>query len=224
MSNTALDRAWTQYGDRLRTHAHQLLLWGYQDALTHPDATMRIHSQQEEPDITGLIADAMKDRLNHPDTPDVYDDYTIGDQVPVRRKHGELGKSRGKLDLSVIRSGDKPRISYSFEAKRLRTGDHAIGDYVGPEGMGDFIECRYVRKDPEAAMLGLFHNRDIAYWHSELRRVFREDDARVEKRLRILSHPSSIEILPDLPGELETTHRRTDQTSIRILHIFLECT
>lgn len=222
MSATPLDVAWATYGSALRVHAHQLLLWGYQDSLTHTDPNKRIHSNQEEPDITGLIAEAMQARLDHPDTPEAYNHYCIGDQVPVSR-NGELGKHRGKLDLTVIRSGHKPRISYIFEAKRLRTGDHSIGDYVGAEGMGDYIDCRYARDYPEAVMVGIFHNRDVTYWHGELRRVLKEDDAKLEKRLGILTHPLAIEILADLPGELETMHRRANQTQIRLLHIFLQC-
>ncbi|WP_126934989.1 hypothetical protein [Corallococcus sp. AB018] len=89
--------------------------------------------------------------------------------------------------------------------------------------MGDFIECRYANACPEAVMIGFFHNKNISYWHTELRRAFNEDSASSAPRLGIKSHPTPVEILPGLTGELESNHIRTDKSSMRLLHIFLDC-
>jgi len=208
---------WDIYLEAIRRHAHQLLFWGYQDARG------RIQTAEDEPEITGLLGDAMKARLDHPDTPDEFDYYVIGDQVPVS-PNGEMGNKRKKLDLSVIRSVVKPRLSYVFEAKRLMTTRYTIGDYVGASGMGDFIDCRYAQGCPEAAMVGLFHNKGLSYWHGELRRAYCEDAASAAPQLGVLAHPSPITVLADLPGELESRHHRTDKSVIVLLHIFLDCT
>src|SRR4029079_9042371 len=129
-------------------HAHQLLAWAYGD-IRH-----QLSPSFDEPSITGLLGDAMKARLNLPETPPEYDHYTIADQEPVSPT-GELGVDRLRLDLCVVRSGIRPRIKYIFEAKRLRTGGFPIGKYVGGSGIGEFLECRYGRGNPEAAMVGL---------------------------------------------------------------------
>src|ERR1700693_6323311 len=109
----------------------------------------------EKPDITGLLAEGMKSRLNHADTPDKYLHYWPGDQDPVS-PDGELGNDRLRLDLNLISTGIRPRLSFIFEAKRLRTAGFPIGKYTGDGGMGDFIECHYGADNPEAAMVALF--------------------------------------------------------------------
>ena len=89
--------------------------------------------------------------------------------------------------------------------------------------MGDFIECRYGADHPEAAMVALFQNKDVTYWHGELKRVFSEDQATETPRLGIHETLSDVVILDDLPDELQSIHRRTKKTNIRIYHIFLNC-
>ncbi|MCB1066531.1 MAG: hypothetical protein KDN20_26890 [Verrucomicrobiae bacterium] len=128
------------------------------------------------------------------------------------------------LDITVIRSGSRPRISYLFEAKQLRTSGFPIGKHTGAGGMGDFIECRYGQECPEAAMVALYHDRDIPYWHSELARVLEDDKNSQKQKLRTTTALSEISILPELVGELEIRHGRTDSTGeICLLHIFLDC-
>ncbi|MEL7006023.1 MAG: hypothetical protein AAFN93_25335, partial [Bacteroidota bacterium] len=75
------------YSYGLRRLAHQLLAWGYQDAKAH------IHCKLEEEDITGLIAKAIKNRLDSPSTPSRFNRYGVIDE--------ELISSEGRLWLSV---------------------------------------------------------------------------------------------------------------------------
>jgi len=216
MNSETLNEFWGIYGEVFRLHSHQLLAWA------HADVRAQVNAEMEEPSITGLLAKAMKSRLNHPDTPDEYVHYWPGDQEP-HSPDGELGNERLRFDITIIRNGIKPRISFIFEAKRLRTGGFPIGKYIGEGGMGDFIECRYGAENPEAAMVGLFQNKDTAYWHGELKRVFDEDQASSKPRLEILGSISEVAILPDLPDELQSIHMRKNKAKICIYHIFLNC-
>src|SRR5882724_243701 len=160
MIAVGLSEHWGLYLEAVRLHAHQLLAWA------HTDVRHRLNHDLDEPSLTGLLGDAMKARLNCPETPTEYDHYTIADQDPIS-PFGQLGNDRLRLDLCVIRSGIRPRLAYIFEAKRLRTSGFPIGKYVGKGGLGDFIECRYGVGSPEAAMIGLFQNKDAAYWQGE---------------------------------------------------------
>jgi hypothetical protein len=212
-----LSEAWGVYLETFRLHAHQLLAWA------HSDIRQQLNQRLDEPSITGLLGDAMKARLNRPETPAEYDHYAITDQEPVSPA-GQLGNDRLRLDLSVIRTGIRPRIAYIFEAKRLQVGGFPIGKYIGGGGMGDFLECRYGPGNPEAAMVGLYQNKDVLYWQSELARVFAESRADSSLSLEIVEDLAPISILDSLPHELHSRHRRRDDTHIRLFHIFLDCT
>jgi len=218
MISGTLNALWDSYGEAFRLHAHQLLAWAYNDVRT------RLHPELEEPDITGLLAEAIKFRLNHhPDTPDEYLHYWPGDQEPIS-PGGQLGNDRLRLDITIIRTGVRPRLSFIFEAKRLRTGGFPIGKYTGEGGMGDFIQCRYGEEHPEAAMVGLFQNKDAMYWQEELRRVFREDQTVAVSRLGIEKELHKVNILPSLPDEFRSVHKRTSGQYIDLYHVFLDCT
>lgn len=206
---------WDLYLDAFRLHAHQLLTWA------HTDVRNRLHADLDEPSITGLIAEAMKARLNsHPDTPDEYAHYWIGDQEPISPT-GQLGNDRLRLDVSVIRNGIRPRLSYIFEGKRLRTGSFTIGKYVGAGGMGDFIEGRYGGDCPEAAMVGFVQDKDTPYWHKELKRALDDDAAHATPKLGTTQALKHVGVLPELSDQLESHHRRNNATPLRLLHIFL---
>ena len=211
-----LSEVWSLYLERVRLHAHQLLAWA------HSDIRPKLNRDLDEPSITGLLCDAMKDRLGRQDTSTEYDHYTIGDQVPIS-PYGQLGNDRLRLDICVTRSGVRPRPTYVLEAKRLRTNGFPIGKYVGDGGIGHFIECRYAVGSPEAVMVGLFQNRDASYWQGELKRVFDEDCANSGLRLDIMENLTPAYIIDSLPNELQSSHRRRDASRIRLFHIFLDC-
>ncbi len=218
MTSGSFSALWDFYGDAFRLHTHQLLAWAYADVRS------KLTTDMEEPDITGLFADAIWFRLNHhPSTPDTYLHYSVGDQQPVSPQ-GQLGNDRLRLDITIIRTGIRPRLSFILEAKRLRTGGFPIGKYVGDGGIGDFIACRYGADYPEAAMVALLQNKDIPHWHGELRRVFSEDQSSTSPRLGITQSLSPVSVLGELPDELVSMHERSNGISLRLFHIFLDCT
>lgn len=217
MIRGTLSELWELYGEVFRLHSHQLLAWAY------ADMKLRLTPDMEEPDITGLLTQAIKFRLNyHPETPEEYFHYCPGDQVPISPR-GELGNERLRLDITINRTGIQPQLAFIFEAKRLRTGGFPIGKYTGDGGMGDFIACRYGGEYPEAAMVGLFQNKHTLYWQQELNRAFEEDAVAAAPCLAIQEGLSAIEILASLPGELQSTHKRANGQNIRLYHIFLDC-
>jgi hypothetical protein len=217
MTNGSLSNLWDFYGEAFRLHTHQLLAWA------HADIRSRLNPDLDEPAITGLLAEAMKFRLNyHPDTPDAYLHYCIGDQEP-HSPGGELGNARLRFDITVIRSGIRPRLSFALEAKRLRTGGFPISKYVGDGGMDDFISCRYAADCPDVAMIALYQNKDVSYWHSELHRAFAEDEKATPPLLATTSKLKPVKILSDLPDELQSAHMRKNGSPLTSCHIFLDC-
>lgn len=216
MIQNQLSGLWNLYGEAFRVHAHQLLAWAYLDARP------RFVPGLEEPDLTGLLAEAMWGRLNNASTPESFDHYSIGDQVP-HSPSGQLGNDRLRLDITIVRNGIRPRLSFVFEAKRLRTGTLTIGKYVGTGGMGDFLSGRYAADAPEAAMVGLFENQTLDYWQAELRRSFDEDSRSSSPQLAVMSTLAEVAILDEMLGELESSHHRSEGPSLRLFHIFLDC-
>jgi len=215
MSGSGLSAHWGVYLDAIREHSHQLLAWAY------ADIRPRIDPDTQEPAITGLLCEAMKRRINHADTPDIYAHYAIGDQEPVSPA-GELGNDRLRLDVHVLRTAIRPHLGYVLEAKRLRTGGYSIGKYTGEGGMGDFIECRYAQGCPEGAMVGFYQDKDATYWLRELQRTFADDASASRPKLAIRSGLSRRVLIHMMQDSHRSEHGRTDETAIALFHVFLD--
>ena len=217
MISGTLSELWEFYGETFRLHAHQLLAWAYRDVRS------RLHSDMEEPAMTGLLAEAMKARLDvHPDTPDEYLHYCVGDQEPVSPQ-GQLGNDRLRLDLTLIRSDIRPRLSYIMEAKRLKTGGFPIGKYAGSGGMGDFLSCNYAPDAPEASLVGLSQNKDPVYWNGELQRIFDEAERDDVHSLKALTPPNPVKVIAEFPDETRSEHLRENGSRLVLFHILLDC-
>lgn len=214
MTEVALSKHWNVYLDSIREHAHQLLAWSYADALPKIDA------DTDEPSITGFLCEAMKRRINDPDTPEVYAHYAVGDQEPVSPS-GESGNHRLRLDINILRTGIRPQLGYVLEAKRLKTGGFSIGKYVGDGGMGDFLSCRYGKGAPEGAMVGLWQDKDPAYWLKELQRIYTEDEGAKAPKLSLRSRLTRFIVNATMPSCYRSEHRRADETNMVLLHVFL---
>jgi hypothetical protein len=213
MNNGTQSEQWDVYLDSIREHSHRLLAWA------HADARPELNADTDEPTITGLLCDAMKRRINSPFSPGVYMHYAIGDQDPVSPA-GERGNDRLRVDINILRTGIRPQLAYVFEAKRLRTGGFSIGKYTGDGGMGDFLSCRYAQGCPEGAMVGLWQNKDLAYWTNQLERSFKGNDS---NRLSVIEGLIAVEVQPAIRSHMRSVHLRTDGTRITLLHTFLDC-
>lgn len=199
----------------LRRDAHQLLAWGYQDALH------KIHCKLEEEEITGLIVAAMREKLKDINIPErFYDRYSVAEEKPLA-VDGRTGKRRLKLDI-VIESKfpHKVRPEYIFEAKRLQKNGFPIGEYVGEDGLQCFVKGVYASQYIEAAMVGYDQSGNAIYWEKELRRRFDND---LNNDLCIKQLLQKAQVLSSLNEVWTSEHEREENDSIVIYHIFLDC-
>jgi len=201
------------YDSSFRPIAHQLLAWGYENALP------RIHCKLEEEEITGFIAEAIEKRLDDPSTPKKFHRYDIHEEKPIAVE-GRTGKKRRRLDLVIICSHGCPRPKYIFEAKRLRKNGFPIGKYVGKDGLQCFVKGVYASQYPEAAMVGYVQSDAASYWESELKRSF---DGDPNNDLRIIQLLQKAQVLFSIPDVWVSEHERITGSSIAIYHIFLNC-
>ena len=203
----------SSYDYGFRRDAHQLLAWGYQDALPE------IHCNLIEEEITGLIVEAIEERLDNPSTPEKFDRYSIDEEKPIAVE-GRKGKKRRRLDLVVVSGHSRPRPKYIFEAKRLRKNGYPIGKYVGEDGLQCFVKGVYASQYPEAAMVGYFQSDVASYWESELKRSF---DGDPNSDLRIIQFLQKAQILSSMPDVWVSEHERKAGNLITVYHIFLNC-
>lgn len=208
-----LESNWQAYYDSFRSYAHQLLDWGYKDSRS------KISSSHQEEEITGFIADAIEKRLDSIDAPDWLDHFCIKEEKPVHAA-GRTGKRRKKIDILIECSSYRPRLKYTFEAKRLRETSHPITNYVGEEGIQRFLRGSYASSDPEAAMIGYVQNNSAGYWADRLQDEFDKD---LIDELRIRKGLVHNQIIPSLPEEWLSSHERDNGMMIDIYHIFIDC-
>lgn len=199
------------YQDSFLADVHELLALGY------VDASPRIRADHEEEDITGLIAEAIQDKLDL--LGGKFTRYAIKETSPVRSE-GRLGKRRRELDIVVECSAWLPRVQFIFEAKRLRSPGHPIGEYLGKDGLLRFIRSEYASDSPAAGMVGYVQSHTPDRWYGELARKFGADTA---GDLRLVQSLSAIRVEPSLTHEWTSEHERDDGTRIIIYHILLLC-
>lgn len=203
----------SSYDYGFRQDAHQLLAWGYQDALP------QIYFNLTEEEITGLIAEAMEKRLDNPSTPEKFDRYSVDEEKPIAVE-GRKGKKRRRLDLVVVSGHSRPRPKYIFEAKRLRKNGYPIGKYVGEDGLQCFIKGVYASQYSEAAMIGYVQSDAASYWESELKRSFHRD---LNNDLRIIQLLQKFQVLSSISDTWVSKHERVIGSSITVYHIFFNC-
>ena len=203
----------SSYDYGFRRGAHQLLAWGYQDALPE------LHCNLQEEEITGLIVEAIEKRLDNSSTPEKFDRYSVDEEKPISVE-GRKGKKRRRLDLVVVSGHTRPRPKYIFEAKRLRKNSYPIGKYVGEDGLQCFVKGVYASQYPEAAMVGYVQSDTASYWESELKRSF---DGDPNNDLRIIQLLQKVQVLSSMLNVWVSEHERVTGSSIATYHIFLNC-
>jgi hypothetical protein len=198
------------YDYSFRRDAHQLLAWGYQDALP------QINCDLMEEEITGLIVEAMEQKLDDPTTPEKFWRYSVEEEKPISVE-GRKGKSRRRLDLVVVSGHSRPRPKYIFEAKRLRKNGYPIGKYIGEDGLQCFSKGVYASQYPEAAMVAYIQSDTASYWEKELKRSIKDD-------FSCTKQPSEkIPVIESIPDIWVSEHDREQSSSIIVYHIFLNC-
>lgn len=221
MTPTTLSSEWNDYVLELRQDAHQLLAWGYSDA------RVRLTTAKDEYEMTGLLAEAMEERIDSPKTPERFMYYAVHNEAPTSPA-GELGKKRPKLDIRIERCGVRPKAHFTFEAKRLRDdpkcgSSETMRKYLGTEGVLRFITGRYARESIEAAMLGCIQAHDANFWFEQLGSAFDSDTENGGPLYAVTEDLRRITVIPDLADESVSGHSRTRSTPIRIFHLFIDC-
>jgi hypothetical protein len=203
------DEYWSTY----RQHIHTLLAWGYADSRN------RVQAKHEEPDITGFIAEAIKDRLNAIDSPPWCNQVAIHDDHPIPGG-GRTGRKRWRPDLIFESVERRPRPEYHFEAKRLRKLQ-SINDYLGEEGLQCFISSRYAQTSGEAGMLGYIQCDNISTWVERLQLAI-DQDYQGKNEFLLLLPQRNIQVIDAFPHEWMSKHDRHTGKSIVIHHILLD--
>ncbi len=135
--------------------------------------------------------------------------------------HGEVGRSRPRLDIR-IRSGERPFCPiFVFEAKRLRQGGNS-NDYFGNGGVQRFWNgTGYpINVFREAGMLGYVQNMEPDHWANYLKEYLdnHKNDLHVCKRL---GWDQAVQI-KGIPYAFSTSHRPDPQSdAIVIFHLLL---
>lgn len=211
LEEASVDEYWSAY----RQHVHTLLAWGYEDS------RHRVRVDDEEPAITGFIAEAIQDRLNDLNSPDWCDTIDIHDDPPISGG-GRTGRGRWRPDLIFKSTAERrrPRPMYHFEAKRLRTQGSGK-EYLGVDGLGCFISGKYASESDEAGMLGYVQCDDTSIWVARLQSAIDQD---LENKNELLLSPPQrrMQIIDAFYQEWISKHGRKIGGNIIIHHILLD--
>jgi hypothetical protein len=170
-----------------------------------------------EEDFTGCLTAEMKAVLRSRTAPDWTADLVVQDEVYVEDDL-RRGKRRLRIDIEFERVRRGPRPIFQFEAKRLRSRA-SLNAYLGPGGLGCFLDGRYAANQNTAGMLGYVQSGTI--------------DERADQLGTRLSTPGGpYAVLPDGTWQpvaivaalttRQTTHRRRKPLpAITVLHTLL---
>ncbi len=206
------DKALALYGVyiiELREHALALIWLGYGRMKATDFETA------EEDDITGELVRQMNSVLEDSDGPMWTEHYSVSEQVRSDAK-GKFGKRRPIVDVELERHkrGKKPRLR--FEAKRLYAGS-GVGDYVGDEGLGAFLDGYYSRTHNEAAMLGYVQIHTESYWARKLGAKL----VAPAYRITVGGDWKQLEIVAGPPHTYQTSHSDLQGLPLFIFHSLL---
>lgn len=200
------------YRAAFQRRCHELLAIAY--------ATMDSASFQndEETVITGEIVLAMNETLESSDAPSWAARFVVLDDPPVNAP-GRTGKRRRRVDVEVVKTqrGVRPRMH--FEAKRLHTSD-SVAVYLGPDGMGLFLDGAYAAGHADAGMWGYVQVGEPRDWADKIEKKL--CGSRAKYRVRDDGDFRRESLTPALDSTYRSRHDRpTVGEPITIFHTFL---
>jgi hypothetical protein len=125
------------------------------------------YSGAAEEHITGDLSQQTEQYINMQDSPD-WTKYYVVQEERRENVHGKKGKYRPRVDIAFVRTDRKPQRFMRFEAKRLRRPGFTVGNYLGKEGLGEFVAGNYAAGDDTAGMLGYVQSDDCHYWSKKI--------------------------------------------------------
>jgi hypothetical protein len=114
------------------------------------------------------------------------------------------------------------------EAKRLRDDEKAsvattLSHYFGADGVGRFVSGRYEAEGIEAAMLGCIQAHNAGFWFERFEAMFASDIDSGRNEFKLAKRFQRCSVIAELTDEASTTHHRADGSTIRLMHIALDC-
>lgn len=177
-------------------------------------------SETEEESITEKLVAAINALVQAEDAEPWMDRYHAADDLRLPFP-GREGKGRPRVDIEIIhvRPGRRPR--FHFEAKRLGRS-HAVGEYVGPEGLGCILNGEYARDSDDAGMIGYVQSETCPRWAEKIRKKLWKNS-----RDYSLLEGKTWEAL-GIFGELESVYRTRHarpavQRDVDVYHTLLLC-
>jgi hypothetical protein len=161
------------------------------------------YATEEETVITGDLAEAIEGILEDPNEDwmrfyRVYDDPPINESIAAPRRRG---KGRRRVDIKLDSSEVAPYARFCFEAKRLGKGN-PVSRYLGPKGLGCFLNGSYAGAEQRGGMLGYVQSDDEQTWAAKIDKAF-------------TSSPNSFCL------QTKQSHFRLNQTSAQLRHTYV---
>jgi hypothetical protein len=191
---------------------HQLIGEGYAE-LTPSDFT-----SAEEEHITGELVKSIDALLDDPKAPPWTRFFSIHEDPRVHDKK-RMGNRRLKLDIRIDSSETRPRSRMRFEAKRLGP-NHAVGVYLGVDGIQCILDGRYARNDSIAGMIGYVQKDTPSDWAGKIEKAMGERTAELD--VTGTGQWVPWQITPELSWTYRSIHDRPGVgPTIEILHTLL---
>ena len=193
--------------------AHRLLATGYARLKTSTLAS------KEETAITGLLVDKMREAIEGPKQLPWASHYSVHDDRPINRS-GTEGRDRPRIDIEVERTMPGLHPRFQFEAKRMHRGD-SVAEYVGPEGLGAFLDATYAASCAAAGMLAYVQKGDFATWAKKIEAKLDKERAThfIDTGAKVWA-PVDLYDVKKLSA-YQSSHARTP--ALDVFHTFMKC-
>jgi hypothetical protein len=201
------------YRQTFITHVHYLLWAGF----SRLDRSQL--SKLHEPAISGLICQAISLVLDDKASPNWVDDYEIHDDPPVHDRKRQ-GKHRLRVDIKLASRRSRPRTHFCFEAKSLN-GNAGTSDYLGKEGLGQFICGAYSANGRIGGMLAYVQTNDCDHWAAKIAPIIDTDTHQLGRGGKWIR----VTVVDALRYTYQTIHKRPGKLgNITVIHTLLDCT